>query len=282
MSLDTLLQAAHFVDTDNEEDGNPASSDRSRSRRVQGKGKRHSATNFDVQIGLGEGSSVVVEQNSGEIRLESPARSGGTPKRASRVVGIYDRAGVTREVHNRLEKNRRAQLRLYFESLQQQLPGLVDRKTSSLAILKGALDCIEQLKRKDREYELEANQLRRQKRMKQEQLRSLRSELGQDVANAILAQAERAVTSEVTLEEEEVLPAAAAAALVTSYVETQPVYVTSNVTLPGTRWHSHIMPSSSSSSDVAASATAPVVTATASAATEPVVTLTPPIRIELQ
>ncbi|CAN7975488.1 unnamed protein product, partial [Ixodes persulcatus] len=45
----------------------------------------------------------------------------------------------TREVHNKLEKNRRAHLKECFETLKRQLPNMDDRKTSNLTILRGAL-----------------------------------------------------------------------------------------------------------------------------------------------
>lgn len=49
------------------------------------------------------------------------------------------RAG-TREVHNKLEKNRRAHLKECFESLKRQLPVTADeKKTSNLSILGAAI-----------------------------------------------------------------------------------------------------------------------------------------------
>jgi len=53
-----------------------------------------------------------------------------------------DRAG-TREVHNKLEKNRRAHLRECFEFLRKQLPAIDDKKLSNLGILKSALRFIQ-------------------------------------------------------------------------------------------------------------------------------------------
>lgn len=52
------------------------------------------------------------------------------------------RAG-TREVHNKLEKNRRAHLRECFEVLRKQLPAVDDKKLSNLGILKSALRYIQ-------------------------------------------------------------------------------------------------------------------------------------------
>lgn len=56
----------------------------------------------------------------------------------------HHRAG-TREVHNKLEKNRRAHLKECYEALKNQL-SLKDedrRKTSNLAILGEALKCVQ-------------------------------------------------------------------------------------------------------------------------------------------
>ena len=55
------------------------------------------------------------------------------------------RAG-TREVHNKLEKNRRAHLKECFESLKRQLPITADeKKTSNLSILGAAIRHIQVL-----------------------------------------------------------------------------------------------------------------------------------------
>ena len=49
----------------------------------------------------------------------------------------------TRESHNKLEKNRRAQMRNCFEQLKKELPkGQEEKKTSNLSILSSALTYI--------------------------------------------------------------------------------------------------------------------------------------------
>lgn len=49
----------------------------------------------------------------------------------------------TRESHNKLEKNRRAQMRNCFEQLKKELPkGQEEKKTSNLSILSNALNYI--------------------------------------------------------------------------------------------------------------------------------------------
>lgn len=50
----------------------------------------------------------------------------------------------TREVHNKLEKNRRAHLKECFELLKKQVPAAVDeKKTSNLSILHSAIRYIQ-------------------------------------------------------------------------------------------------------------------------------------------
>ena len=56
---------------------------------------------------------------------------------------LYDDRAGTREVHNKLEKNRRAHLRECFEFLRKQLPAIDDKKLSNLGILKSALRFIQ-------------------------------------------------------------------------------------------------------------------------------------------
>lgn len=52
---------------------------------------------------------------------------------------VSSRNSGTREVHNKLEKNRRAHLKECFELLKSQLPTFEDRKISNLAILRSSL-----------------------------------------------------------------------------------------------------------------------------------------------
>jgi MAX-binding protein len=111
------------------------------------------------------------------------------------------RAG-TREVHNKLEKNRRAHLKECFESLKRQLPITADeKKTSNLSILGAAIRHIQVnprenlpsftcenkikfsfqqfLKRKEREYEHEMERLAKEKIAAQNRILFLKRELAQ-------------------------------------------------------------------------------------------------------
>ncbi|XP_042224153.1 uncharacterized protein LOC121868002 isoform X2 [Homarus americanus] len=89
------------------------------------------------------------------------------------------RSGSTpsREVHNKLEKNRRAHLKECFETLRRQLPSMDDKKISNQTILKAAHRHIQNLKRKEREYEHEMERLAREKIAHQQKLSVLKKEL---------------------------------------------------------------------------------------------------------
>ncbi|KAF4516966.1 hypothetical protein B566_EDAN005567 [Ephemera danica] len=84
----------------------------------------------------------------------------------------------TREVHNKLEKNRRAHLKECFELLRRQLPtSHDDKKPSNLSVLHSALRYIQSLKRKERDYEHEMERLAREKIACQQRLAALKKEL---------------------------------------------------------------------------------------------------------
>ncbi|KAK3606503.1 hypothetical protein CHS0354_041454 [Potamilus streckersoni] len=83
----------------------------------------------------------------------------------------------TREVHNKLEKNRRAHLKECFDILKKQIPNMEDKRTSNLSILRGSLRYVQTLKRKEKEYEQEMQRLAREKIMLQERMDTLKSEL---------------------------------------------------------------------------------------------------------
>lgn len=85
----------------------------------------------------------------------------------------------TREVHNKLEKHRRAHLKECFDLLKKQLPASGDeKKTSNLNILHSALRHIQILKRRERDLEHEMERLAREKIAAQQRLILLRKEIG--------------------------------------------------------------------------------------------------------
>ncbi|XP_075957828.1 MAX network transcriptional repressor b isoform X2 [Anarhichas minor] len=88
----------------------------------------------------------------------------------------------TREVHNKLEKNRpfrRAHLKECFEMLKKNVPNVDEKKTSNLSVLRSALRYIQTLKRKEKEYEHEMERLAREKIATQQRLAELKNELSQ-------------------------------------------------------------------------------------------------------
>ncbi|XP_043910348.1 max-binding protein MNT isoform X2 [Protopterus annectens] len=85
----------------------------------------------------------------------------------------------TREVHNKLEKNRRAHLKECFETLKRNIPSVDEKKTSNLSVLRSALRYIQTLKRKEKEYEHEMERLAREKIATQQRLAELKNELSQ-------------------------------------------------------------------------------------------------------
>ncbi|XP_033126647.1 uncharacterized protein LOC117124517 [Anneissia japonica] len=83
----------------------------------------------------------------------------------------------TREVHNKLEKNRRAHLKECFEGLRYQIPNMQDHKVSNLSILRGAFRFVQILKRKEKELEHELDRLVRHKIEMQGRLMRLRTDV---------------------------------------------------------------------------------------------------------
>lgn len=152
MSLETLLEAAEFLEWRN-----------------------HSRTRVDSSPRDPHGYSVLStndsdgspeSSNSGKLS----GNEDGKDKRRSGGAG-------TREVHNKLEKNRRAHLKECFEFLKNQIPTLEDKRTSNLSILRGSLRYIQALRRKEKEYEMEMQRLAREKISLQERMSMLKSEL---------------------------------------------------------------------------------------------------------
>ncbi|XP_045503077.1 max-binding protein MNT isoform X2 [Colias croceus] len=123
-----------------------------------------------------EHSRPRTNSSHGPSQIPSPPSlsSGSTSSSGS---GAGGRAG-TREVHNKLEKNRRAHLKECFELLKRQLPAAPDdKKTSNLSILGSAIRYIQVLRRKERECEHEMERLAREKIAAQQRLAALKREV---------------------------------------------------------------------------------------------------------
>ncbi|KAF3692818.1 Max-binding protein MNT Myc antagonist MNT [Channa argus] len=123
--------------------------------------------------------------HSGTVLQQAPLQncpiSQGSPPHDSRQLDNKKRPGGagTREVHNKLEKNRRAHLKECFETLKKNIPNIDEKKTSNLSVLRSALRYIQTLKRKEKEYEHDMERLAREKIATQQQLAELKNELSQ-------------------------------------------------------------------------------------------------------
>ncbi|KAF2366405.1 Myc-type basic helix-loop-helix (bHLH) domain [Trinorchestia longiramus] len=114
-----------------------------------------------------------------ELHHHGYLQNGLNPAHSSKDENSKKKAGnaPSREVHNKLEKNRRAHLKECFDLLRRQIPNLDDKKVSNQNILKAAHKCINTLKRKEREYEHEMERLAREKISSQQHLAALKKEL---------------------------------------------------------------------------------------------------------
>ncbi|XP_009290027.1 max-binding protein MNT isoform X1 [Danio rerio] len=110
----------------------------------------------------------------------SPVGRGSPPEDHRGFDGKKRPGGAgTREVHNKLEKNRRAHLKECFETLKKNIPNVDEKKTSNLSVLRSALRYIQTLKRKEKDYEHEMERLAREKIALQQRLAELKNELSQ-------------------------------------------------------------------------------------------------------
>ncbi|XP_044260342.1 max-binding protein MNT-like [Tribolium madens] len=130
---------------------------------------------------------LVIDETNAEIKRKQPP--------------LVFRAG-TREVHNKLEKHRRAHLKECFDVLKKQLPQTQDeKKTSNLSILHSALRCIQSLKRKERELEHEMERLARDKIAAQQKLAVLKKDISSHYDNVDFSKILPDVAAVTTTEE---------------------------------------------------------------------------------
>uniref|UniRef100_A0A8C7YM11 Max-binding protein MNT n=1 Tax=Oryzias sinensis TaxID=183150 RepID=A0A8C7YM11_9TELE len=144
---------------------------------------------------------------TGPVFQPSPLQNGpisrGSPPDDGRQLDYKKRPGGagTREVHNKLEKNRRAHLKECFETLKKNVPNIDEKKTSNLSVLRSALRYIQTLKRKEKEYEHDMERLAREKIATQQRLADLKNELSQWMD---VMEIERVVRQTVQPEEDQV------------------------------------------------------------------------------
>ncbi|XP_035034099.2 MAX network transcriptional repressor b isoform X2 [Hippoglossus stenolepis] len=140
------------------------------------------------QVQIQYPTSISINGSSSHHTLV-PHQAPPTPQPRPNGVTMEDMRGMegkrrpggagTREVHNKLEKNRRAHLKECFETLKKNVPNVDEKKTSNLSVLRSALRYIQTLKRKEKEYEHEMERLAREKIATQQRLAELKNELSQ-------------------------------------------------------------------------------------------------------
>ncbi|KAJ8935185.1 hypothetical protein NQ314_012941 [Rhamnusium bicolor] len=171
--LSTLLEAARFLE-------------------LQEQQQQHRATIVKKIDQDGQVTSTTVPQQISRHRILHNSfdimnpliidETNGTDAKRKQPPLVF-RAG-TREVHNKLEKHRRAHLKECFDILKKQLPATQDeKKTSNLSILHSALRYIQTLKRKERELEHEMERLAREKINAQQRLAVLKKDISSHYDN---------------------------------------------------------------------------------------------------
>ncbi|XP_014483638.1 PREDICTED: A-agglutinin anchorage subunit-like isoform X2 [Dinoponera quadriceps] len=112
------------------------------------------------------------QQNTGNLVVDIEASHDNKKHRTGPCV---IRSG-TREVHNKLEKNRRAHLKECFEMLKKMLPAQDEKKSSNLSILHAANQFIQALTKKDLDNQRELQRLAEEKIALEQRLEMLKQE----------------------------------------------------------------------------------------------------------
>ncbi|XP_072318889.1 max-binding protein MNT [Eucyclogobius newberryi] len=151
---------------------------------VQQQTPQHSIHHYTGSIVSPSQAQALLPQ-SGTLLQQTPILNGSvnrsSPLDDSRLLDSKKRPGGagTREVHNKLEQNRRAHLKGCFETLKKNIPNVDEKKTSNLSVLRSALRYIQTLKRKEKEYEHDMERLAREKIATQQRLSELKNDLSQ-------------------------------------------------------------------------------------------------------
>ncbi|XP_047141799.1 max dimerization protein 1 [Hydra vulgaris] len=140
-------------------------------------------------IGLfAEEDAEVYEQYSSSIQSSPSSMSDSESKKGK----PYYCPG-SREQHNRLEKNRRAEMKQFFIKLKQHVPSLEGKpKASNASILAAAKSYIEELKKLDKRYEVERYRLHRCRVCLEEQVKMLKEDIRrQSLQNELFSQVQQ-------------------------------------------------------------------------------------------
>uniref|UniRef100_A0A3B4BCK9 Max-binding protein MNT n=1 Tax=Periophthalmus magnuspinnatus TaxID=409849 RepID=A0A3B4BCK9_9GOBI len=128
---------------------------------------------------IGQTANTSVQQQTPQHSIHRYTGSIVSPSPSQAVLPQSGTLLSTREVHNKLEKNRRAHLKECFETLRKNIPNVDEKKTSNLSVLRSALRYIQTLKRKEKEYEHDMERLAREKIATQQRLAELKNDLSQ-------------------------------------------------------------------------------------------------------
>ncbi|XP_048016388.1 max-binding protein MNT [Megalobrama amblycephala] len=140
------------------------------------------STKLAQQLQTFPGSIIAASQHALLPQPGPPSAQPSPPDDHRNLDGKKRPGGAgTREVHNKLEKNRRAHLKECFETLKKNIPNVDEKKTSNLSVLRSALRYIQTLKRKEKDYEHEMERLAREKIALQQRLAELKNELSQQM-----------------------------------------------------------------------------------------------------
>eukprot|EP00058_Branchiostoma_floridae_P010476 XP_002595964.1 hypothetical protein BRAFLDRAFT_96736 [Branchiostoma floridae] len=133
MSLETLLQAAEWLEL------------RAQTGAREGEEKPEKPEPCGINGDSEEVTSDASESQKVEERELKQSLSPSSSQQSEEEKDGKRRSGGygTREVHNKLEKNRRAHLKECFEVLKRHIPNMEDKKTSNLCILRSALRYIQ-------------------------------------------------------------------------------------------------------------------------------------------
>jgi len=147
-----------------------------------------SIDNHGMKISKGVQPYPVIKPKPLNLTSTQTAKKMFTRQSPDRQLGAESKEEIkksssnTREVHNRLEKNRRAHLKACFDELAGECD-LEPRKASNLMVIRSAYKCIMALRRQEREQEKNLAALVQEKIKRQSQLNELKREFpgfGQD------------------------------------------------------------------------------------------------------
>ncbi|XP_066924046.1 max-interacting protein 1-like [Clytia hemisphaerica] len=114
------------------------------------------------------------------VDIDSPSikRKRNSSSRSKRDILERTPGGGNRQTHNILEKNRRAELKTFFQKLKETVPILQNRpKASNVSVLTESMKYIQELNEIDKQHSLEITRLRRCRMCLEERIKMLKEEI---------------------------------------------------------------------------------------------------------